>query len=111
MMLKTLYRVCATIDSRIRCCVRTQETRFALLIPHCDRRQAVELGRQVLRTMREALKVHSAASCSLRVSVGAATVHAPAKNFWPDELVQRAERCLRAAQLAGGNTLKSIGVS
>jgi hypothetical protein len=32
----------------------------------------------------------------------------PAKNFGPVEIVRSAERCLRAAQLSGGNCFMSI---
>ena len=111
LILRTVHRICRTMDARVRYCLRTRETQFALLLPDCDRRQAVEFGRHVLRTVRNALHAHADTLCGLRVSVGAATVHSPAKNFWPDDLVERAERCLRAAQLAGGNTVKSIGVT
>ena len=44
----------------------------------------------------------------LSLSVGVASVIAPAKNFSAAELLTRAGRCLYAAQTAGGNCVKSI---
>jgi hypothetical protein len=46
----------------------------------------------------------------LTVSVGLASVEILPKNFAPKELVDSATRCLSAARLSGGNTLKSIGI-
>lgn len=102
---------CRKLESACRCLVhsrasllRVAEARFALVLPACDRRAAVESGNGLLRLLKEREFGLGAA----RVSVGAATVALPPRNFSPQDLVDRCQRCLHAAQLSGGNCVKSI---
>jgi HD-like signal output (HDOD) protein/GGDEF domain-containing protein len=82
------------------------EQRFALILPDCDRRGAVEAGNQLLRELRSAADGEEGRTFT--VSIGASTVALPPRNFPPVDLVTSAERCLNGAKLSGGNGLKSI---
>jgi hypothetical protein len=82
---------------------------FALLWGDCSRSDALATLRDVQQSLpgwqEESMpsdNVH------LSLSAGVATLALPSRNFPPQELVTAAERCLDAAQLAGGNQLKSI---
>jgi GGDEF domain-containing protein len=103
-----LRQACLALDVPGATLARVADARFALVWPDCDRRAAVELGYQILaRRTRPATEAGESAAAT--ISVGVATVSVPAKNFRPADLIERASRCLRAAQLTGGNALKSIG--
>lgn len=84
-----------------------QEARWVVLVPDCDRRQAVELGQQLVLAAQRAGELPDGGGLSL--SVGAATVAALPKNFPADELLTSADRCLYAAQASGGG-VKSIEI-
>jgi len=91
--------------------IQVSQSRFAIVLPACDRAMAVQLGNQVVRTAAQILSpICVAGSTPLSVSVGVATVPLPPKNFDAADLAEPAGRCLAAAQRAGGNALKSIGV-
>ena len=44
----------------------------------------------------------------MTASIGISAVTLPTKNFQPEGLLAGVERCLHAAQVSGGNSLKSI---
>jgi HD-like signal output (HDOD) protein/GGDEF domain-containing protein len=91
-------------------CLRLGETKLALVIANCDRLAAVSLGQQLLRGLCPAPGIELAAPGTPTLSVGVATLTLASKNFPPADLLKSANRCLSAAQLSGGNTLKSIDV-
>lgn len=100
--------LCEASDLPGAACLPAGEARFAVVLPRCDRDQAVDLGDEL---------VHGAQSGSwlaeptpVTLSVGVATVPIVPRNFNGELLVQAAERCLGTARLTGGNSLKSIGV-
>ncbi len=106
-----LGQICNDCDLPSASLVQARQACFALVLPDCDRREAVAAANDILRRFREEPEQHSgAAGPRVSVSVGAATVPLPAKNFRVDDLIDSASRCLSTAQLCGGNTLKSIGV-
>lgn len=78
--------------------------RWALVLPGYDRREAGDVGYQLLRQTR----AWTAAGVPASLSVGISTAEVPAKNFRPLDLIRSAERCLGTAQLSGGNCVKSI---
>ena len=87
----------------------TTDARFALVLQDNDRPAALETARLLLDTMPALLHdLPNLAQTSL--SIGAATVAMPARNFPPDDLLQAAERCLYAASAGGGNLVKSIDI-
>ncbi|HEY2883189.1 MAG TPA: HDOD domain-containing protein [Pirellulales bacterium] len=84
---------------------------FAVLLPDCDRRQAVDHGQELLREVRRIGQPNSeTAENRFSVSIGIATLPMTPKNFQPQTLIDSAARCLHAAQRSSGNTLKSIDV-
>jgi HD-like signal output (HDOD) protein/GGDEF domain-containing protein len=84
--------------------VELSEARFAIVLAGCDRPAAADVGHLLLREAREKVS----GGVKLTLSIGASTVVVPAKNFDALDMVRSAERCLRAAQLSGGNCFKSI---
>jgi PleD family two-component response regulator len=85
------------------------EGRFALVWNGCDRREATEFARQVVRGVREwGQQRLEGRAVSFSLSVGLATVTQPTRNFPARELVTAAERCLSGAQTSGGDCVKSI---
>ncbi len=103
-----LEQACRSLDHPGASWMQLREGRLALILPDCDRRAAVELGNELLRQMRDCADHLSEFAAT--ISVAACTVSQPARNFAPQGLAQRAERCLYAAQVAGGNCLKSIEI-
>jgi HD-like signal output (HDOD) protein/GGDEF domain-containing protein len=91
--------------------IPTREACFALILPDCDRRQAVEVGDGLLREIA-GLPASEAdgARAGRTVGVGVATVSLPPKNFAPESLLEAASRCLFGAHACGGNGLKSIEI-
>lgn len=105
---RRLEEACRSLEHPGANWLQVSEGRLALILPDCDRRAAVEAGNELLRQMRDG----SGGSTEFvpTVSVAACTVAMPPRNFAPQALAQRAERCLYAAQVAGGNCLKSIEI-
>jgi HD-like signal output (HDOD) protein/GGDEF domain-containing protein len=96
--------------------VQSRDLQYAVILPACDRRQAVSLANDLIArtrpaTTRPATTRHGAADAVvLTISVGVATVALPPKNFPATELIVAAERCLNGARLSGGNAVKSIEI-
>lgn len=89
-------------------CLPVGEGRYALLWQDCDRRDAAEAGRMLMKSLAEWFEARGDGGVTF--SLGIATVNAPPRNFPPRELLVTAERCLSAALLSGGNCLKSLDV-
>jgi GGDEF domain-containing protein len=87
-------------------CVNLGEGQFAIVLRDCDRADGLETARQLRRA--------AAALChdtdAITLSIGLASLAVPSKNFPAHELIAAAARCLSAAQLAGGDTVKSIEI-
>ncbi|HEX4144369.1 MAG TPA: HDOD domain-containing protein [Pirellulales bacterium] len=91
--------------------LQARQACFALVLPDCDRGEAVGVADDILHRVREEPGQRpGSVGLGVSVSVGVATVPLPPKNFRVDDLIDSASRCLSTAQLSGGNTLKSIGV-
>jgi GGDEF domain-containing protein len=106
-----LGQICGGCDLPGASLVHARQACFALVLPDCDRREAVAAADDILHCIRqESEQQAGAAGPSFAVSAGAATVPLPPKNFRVDDLIDSASRCLSTAQLSGGNTLKSIGI-
>lgn len=106
-----LRRACGRLDLPHAVFLPVRSACMAVVLPDYDRSQAAQLGNQLVRTATHYLaSPHGETPHSGTVSVGVATVGLPPKNCRPEELVDAALRCLSAAELSGGNTLKSIGV-
>ncbi len=105
-----LGQLCGECDIADASLVEARQACFALILPGCDRREAVAVADDILQRQRDESRPVGKTGRRLAVSVGAATVPQPSKNFRVDDLIDSASRCLSTAQLCGGNTLKSIGV-
>lgn len=104
---QTLEAACQSLDFPRAYWLQDKESRLAIVLPDCDRSSAVEVGNELLRQIRSA---SGDGLFAATISVAACTAAVPPRNFLPGGLVQRAERCLYAAQSSGGNCLKSIEI-
>lgn len=95
----TGHRAMATLVSESAC---------ALVWEDCSRNEAVQLVRRALEAAKTSFPHPSSAAVELTLSAGLATVEILPRNFPPQQLIDAARRCLGAAQLSGGDTLKSI---
>jgi GGDEF domain-containing protein len=86
------------------------DSRLAMLWGECPRSDAVQFARYILTTVRSWSRERFSLTSDLTLSAGLATVESAPKNYSSSELISSAERCLSAAQLSGGNTVKSIDV-
>jgi len=91
-------------------CLPHGEGCFAVIVPGCERSQAVHLATELAdgfrRTVRELLPGGGAA---VGISLGVASVSAPSKNFPAENLFHAADRCLYASRASGG-VVKSIEI-
>jgi len=83
------------------------ENQAAILLPHCERRRAVELARQLVSIT--ASSTSEPGERAVTCSAGVASVETPPRNFDPLRLLESAQRCLFAAQASGG-IVKSIEI-
>lgn len=84
------------------------DSRCAVVLPDCDRRQACELARMLLEEIPAYLTREGALSGPLPLSVGVATLTRPGRGSQPRDLIAAADRCLFAARTSGGRVVKSI---
>lgn len=111
LMLDQVRNVGAELDHPGAACQQVRDSRYAVVLPGCDRREAVQLGNQLLSKVRKLmLDVMAGGPPPLTVSVGIASVALPPKNFFAEQLSESAARCLYGAQTSGGNSLKSIEI-
>ena len=108
---RLLEATCRSLDHPWTTCLAHGEAGFALILPNCQRRLAVELGDQLLRSMY-ALKSaqHAGGPQAVTLSVGVATVPLPPKNFSPEDLLSAADHCLYGSRAGGGGVVKSIEI-
>jgi len=110
-IVRLLGTMCLSVGPADLICRQTRDERYALILPGFDRQAAVEVAQQLLRDMRRVGSMSAAeGQTTMTVSVGVAAVSLPPKNFDPEDLIDSAQRCLSAAQLSGGNALKSIEI-
>jgi HD-like signal output (HDOD) protein len=110
-MRQILATVCAKLDHPGTVCLPHTDMGFALILPAADRKQAVELGNDLMRSLRTlVLSVGTPQKDTLKLDIGVATVAQPPKNFPPRDLLIGAERCLYASHASGGGVVKSIEI-
>jgi GGDEF domain-containing protein len=85
------------------------DSAVALVIEDCPRSEAVHLARHALSMVKPWAAARFDAA-ELTLSAGLATLERPPKNFQSQELIDGAQRCLSAAELSGGDTVKSIAL-
>lgn len=105
-----LEYACRKVEHPCAICVPHGEVGFALLLPHCDRQAAVQLGNQLIDHVRHLdLGRSETGRPVVSLSAGVATVALVPKNFPPHALLEAADRCLYGAHASGG-VLKSIEI-
>ncbi|MCA9247469.1 MAG: HDOD domain-containing protein [Planctomycetales bacterium] len=91
--------------------LQVDDSRWAVLIPDCDRQSAVALAGELMLAREDAFTLCTSGSAAPpTLSIGAATLSAVPKNFAPEAILESAERCLYGARSAGGGTVKSIEI-
>jgi len=107
--LDALERACAGLDQPGASCLPYGEAGFALVLPACERGEAVGIGHRLIdevgRVPRRGDGLPAAG-----VGVGLATVAMPPKNFAHEELLAAADRCLYGSLASGGGVVKSIEI-
>lgn len=102
---------CRGMDHPFKICVPHGEYGFAVILPNCERRQAVELGNELIDEFRRAATGSTAPGHNgVSLSVGEATVALPPRNFPPQDLFDGAGRCLYGSHASGGGVVKSIEI-
>jgi len=84
------------------------DSRLAMVWEGCSRSEAIQRTRDCIATASDWSREHFDLSVDVTLSIGVATLEAAPKNYPAQELIDAAERCLSAARLSGGNTIKSI---
>lgn len=108
-VLHDVVRFCKTCDVAGASCVQVGTACLGLVLPGCDRAEAVEQADRLLASFRKGGRP-ATHDLELTISIGVATAASPPKNFRVDDLIESAKRCLSAARHAGGDALKSIGI-
>lgn len=111
LMLEQVRHMGAEVDHQGAVCQQVRDARYAVVLPGCDRQEAVQLGNQLLAKVRRlTLDAMQGGPPPLTISLGIASVALPPKNFFAERLSESAARCLYGAQTSGGNSLKSIEI-
>jgi HD-like signal output (HDOD) protein/GGDEF domain-containing protein len=106
-----LETTCRDVDHPQASCHPHGDHGFAVILPDCERQPAVRLGNQLIDRVRQVAPSRRQRGRSvLSISVGAATVSVPSRNFPPEDLVEGADRCLHGSQASGGGVVKSIEI-
>ncbi|MFW6171370.1 MAG: HDOD domain-containing protein [Planctomycetota bacterium] len=91
-------------------CVAAGNARIAVVLPGCERQQAVSLARSFNRAVPAWLRQQGEIDVVLSFSAGIAALAMATRSSQPKDLIDAADRCLFAAKRAGGNAVKSIDV-
>ncbi|MDZ4820136.1 MAG: HDOD domain-containing protein [Planctomycetota bacterium] len=110
---RALQSICRQVEFPGAYTLPREAADLALLVPDCDRRQAVELANELAgkaRLLSGSVGRGDNSMIVLTLSVGVASLALPPKNFPASDLMQSAERCLSGATLSGGNSIKSLEI-
>jgi HD-like signal output (HDOD) protein len=104
-------QISALLRSRLRkgdlpgqCTLALRPCEFAVILPDCERRAALQWAGEILREIQHIVPERG-------LSIGVASIMYLPRNFAADNLINAARRCLDGAVLSGGNSVKSIEVS
>jgi HD-like signal output (HDOD) protein/GGDEF domain-containing protein len=104
-----LQAACRDLGHPETICLPYEDHGFAVILPDCERQPAVRYANELIDRVRQASAgVPSRGRPAFSVSVGAATVSVPTRNFLPQDLFEGAQRCLFGARASGGGVAKSI---
>ncbi len=110
-LLRELERGCRQLDHYCAMCRPNMAGGLAIILPNCERRQAVEYGNQLTQQLRQWVRgaAWTEQAPDVIVSVGAATLALPPRNFMPADMIDAASRCVYASRSSGG-VVKSIEI-
>jgi diguanylate cyclase (GGDEF)-like protein len=91
-------------------CMVVGDGRVAVILPGCERQQAVNLARVLSDAAPTWLCKHGKMDTPLSLSAGVASLATPTRSSRPEDLISAADRCLFAAKGSGGSVVKSIDV-
>ncbi|MGM0488121.1 MAG: HDOD domain-containing protein [Planctomycetota bacterium] len=91
-------------------CVTANNSRVWVVLPGCERQQAVSLARSFNHAVPTWLREQGEIDTVLSFSAGIAALAMPTRSSQSQDLIHAADRCLFAAQRAGGNLVKSVDV-
>jgi GGDEF domain-containing protein len=110
-LVEQLGTECRRLDHPGKVVMQSRDVQYAVILPDCDRRQAVDASNELESRMRNAVSPRDGGPAAVvTVSIGVASVALPPKNFPAAELIRAAERCLNGVRLSGGNAVKSIEI-
>ncbi len=101
----TIESLATTVLPQTATVWQLRDSRWAILLPGSDRRQAVENANHLLEKLGQPTNLPTPV-----ISVGIAALSLVPKNFPASRLLESGERCLYAAQSGGGNLVKSIEI-
>jgi GGDEF domain-containing protein len=108
---RSIRAACQGLDHAGAVTIALDPLRTAIVLPDCERSHAVQYGELLVRSAPALFGTNdSRTDSAVTLSVGAATLSLPPKNFTPDALLERTERCLYGAGASGGNAVKSIEI-
>ncbi len=103
--------ICQSVQHPAKMCLPHDDTTYALVLPDCEKRLAIELGNQLIENVqRFAPAGQGHQRRPIGVNVGVATVSLPPRNFPAEDLFASAQRCLYGSQASGGSVVKSIEI-
>ncbi|MCS7303566.1 MAG: HDOD domain-containing protein [Thermoguttaceae bacterium] len=106
-----LQAAAESIDHEGRILLPYGDWGVAVILPDCDRQEAVRLGNQLIAAMRRlGWSGGWRHRGGVALGVGVSSVDIPPKNFPAEELLEAAARCLFGSQASGGEVVKSIEI-
>ena len=110
-LMKMLRNACWAAGHPGMACIPHGEAGFAIILPDCERRKAVEIGDELIQAISRVTPVGlDRGSRAASLSVGVASVAMPPKNFPPSDLFTTASRCLYGSHASGGGVVKSLEI-
>jgi hypothetical protein len=108
---RMLSKVCAALNHPGMISLPHTDFGFALILPAAERMQAVELGNDLIRAVRNLSDTAGIEHKDLlKLDIGVASITQLPKNFPPRDLLEGADRCLYASHASGGGVVKSIEI-
>lgn len=110
-VVRFLEGACRGLEHPGAVCTPYREAGFAVILPDCERHEAVHLGNGLIERVRHAsFRRRARRQAGIALGIGAATVSLPPKNFPAKDLLVAADRCLYSSHASGGAVVRSIEI-